>query len=105
MAVSRIDELYKYKTLPQVVELCGFHPVKLRRRTEAGIFLPPTYVNKHGLRFFNEKWIREDQVILDESFEGKQRAKKDDEMLKNARGEQLAAVPNTNKLTEYLIEE
>ena len=27
------------------------------------------FVNKHGLRFFDEDWIRQAQVILDSSFE------------------------------------
>jgi len=71
MAGPRIDELYRYKTLPQAAERLGLHPAKFRRRLKAGVFPPPTHVNKYGLRFFDEDWIRQARVILEKSFEGK----------------------------------
>jgi len=71
MAGPRIDELYRYKTLPQTAEHLGLHPAKLRRRLQAGVFPAPTYINKYGLKFFDEEWIRQAKVILEESFEGK----------------------------------
>jgi len=54
MAGPRIDELYKYMTLPQAAKRLGMHQAKLRRRLKAGIVPPLTFVNKYGLRFFNE---------------------------------------------------
>jgi len=73
MAGPRIYELYKYKTLPQAAERLGIHPAKLRRRLKVGIFPGPTYINRHGLRFFDEDWIKKAQVILEKSFEGGKR--------------------------------
>jgi len=69
MPGPRIDELYKYSTIPKAAERLGLHPAKLRRRLKAGVLPPPTYVNRYGLRFFNEDWIRQAQAILDSSFE------------------------------------
>jgi hypothetical protein len=71
MAGPRIVELYKYMTLPQAARRLSIHPAKLRRRLKAGIFPPPTFVNEHGLKFFDESWIKEVQTILTNSFEGR----------------------------------
>ena len=70
MAGPRIDELYKYMTLPQAARRLGMHQAKLRRRLKAGVFPAPSFVNKHGLNFFDEDWLRKAQVILVNSFEG-----------------------------------
>ena len=70
MAGPRIDELYKYRSLPQAAKRLGLHPAKLRRRLEAGVLPPPTFVNEYGLKFFDEEWIKEAQAVLDNSFEG-----------------------------------
>ena len=70
MAGPRIAERYKYMTLPQAAKRLGIHPAKLRRRIKAGVFPAPSFVNKHGLNFFDEDWLREAQAILMNSFEG-----------------------------------
>ena len=70
MAGPRIDELYKYMTLPQAAKRLGMHQAKLRRRLKAGILPSPTFVNEYGLKFFDEDWLREAQAILANSFEG-----------------------------------
>jgi len=69
MPGPRISERYKYMTVPQAAKRLGIHPAKLRRRLRDGVFPPPTYVNKHGLKFFNEAWLRKTQTILENSFE------------------------------------
>jgi len=58
-------------TLPQAAERLSIHPAKLRRRIKAGVFPAPTFVNEYGLKFFDEDWIKEAQVILGNSFEAK----------------------------------
>ena len=73
MPGPRIDELYRYKTLPQTAGRLGLHPAKLRRRLKAGVFPTPTYINKYGLKFFDEEWIKQAKVILEKSFEGEKR--------------------------------
>jgi len=73
MAGPRIDELYKYMTLPQAARRLGMHQAKLRRRIKAGVLPPPTYVNEYGLKFFDEDWLKEAQAILVNSFEGEAR--------------------------------
>ena len=70
MAGPRIAELYKYMTLPQAARRLRMHPAKLRRRLKDGVFPLPTFVNEHGLKFFNEDWLKEAQAILVNSFEG-----------------------------------
>ena len=70
MAGPRIAERYKYMTLPQAAKRLGIHPAKLRRRLKAGVFPVPTFVNTHGLNFFDEDWLKEAQNILVNSFEG-----------------------------------
>ena len=70
MAGPRIDERYKYMTLPQAAKRLGMHQAKLRRRLKANILPPPTFVNEYGLKFFDEDWLREAQTILVNSFEG-----------------------------------
>jgi hypothetical protein len=70
MAGPKIAERYKYMTLPQAAKRLGLHPAKLRRRLKAGVFPAPTFVNKHGLNFFDEGWLREAQAMLVNSFEG-----------------------------------
>ena len=70
MAGPRIAERYKYMTLPQAAKRLGIHHAKLRRRIKAGVFPPPSFVNKYGLNFFDEDWLREAQAILMNSFEG-----------------------------------
>lgn len=69
MAGPRIDELYKYRSLPQAAKRLGLHPAKLRRRLKAGVLPPPTYVNEYDLKFFDEEWLRKAQTILEDSFE------------------------------------
>jgi hypothetical protein len=71
MAGPRISELYKYMTLPQVAERLDMHPAKLRRRLRDEIFPQPTFINKYGLRFFDEKWLENARTILTNSFEAK----------------------------------
>jgi len=71
MAGPRIDELYKYMTLPQAAKRLGMHQAKLRRRLKANVLPAPTFVNKYGLNFFSEDWIKEAQAILASSFEGR----------------------------------
>ena len=71
MAGPRIAERYKYMTLPQAAKRLGIHPAKLRRRIKAGVFPVPTFVNEHGLKFFDEDWLKDAQAILVNSFEGK----------------------------------
>jgi len=70
MAGPRIAERYKYLTIPQAAKRLGIHPAKLRRRLKDGVFPVPTFVNKHGLNFFDEDWLKEAQTILSNSFEG-----------------------------------
>jgi hypothetical protein len=73
MAGPRIDERYKYMTLPQAAKRLDIHPAKLRRRLKDGIFPPPTFVNEYGLKFFDEDWLKKTQAILEKSFENKER--------------------------------
>jgi len=70
MAGPKIAERYKYMTVPQAAKRLGIHPAKLRRRLKDGVFPVPTFVNKHGLNFFDEDWLKEAQTILVNSFEG-----------------------------------
>ncbi len=70
MAGPKIAERYKYMTVPQAAKRLGIHPAKLRRRLKDDVFPVPTFVNKHGLNFFDEGWLKESQVILANSFEG-----------------------------------
>jgi len=70
MAGPRIDELYKYMTLPQAAKRLGMHQAKLRRRLKAGLLPPPTFINEYGLKFFDEDWLKQTQAILVSSFEG-----------------------------------
>jgi len=71
MAGPKIAERYKYMTLPQAAKRLGIHPAKLRRRIKAGVFPAPSFVNEHGLNFFDEDWLKDAQAILVNSFEGK----------------------------------
>jgi|GEM_PF-1071027 len=70
MPGPRISERYKYLTVPQAAKRLGIHPAKLRRRLKDAIFPPPTYVNEHHLKFFDEDWVRKARSILANSFEG-----------------------------------
>ena len=70
MARTKIAERYKYMTLPQAAKRLGIHLAKLRRRLKGGVFPVPSFVNKHGLNFFDEDWLEEAQTILVNSFEG-----------------------------------
>ena len=72
MAGPRVSELYKYMTLPQAAQRLEIHPAKLRRRLKEGIFPIPTFINEHGLKFFDEEWLKNARVILTNSFEAKQ---------------------------------
>ena len=73
MAGPRISERYKYMTVPQAANHLGIHPAKLRRRLRDGIFPSPTYINEHGLKFFNEAWLRKAKAIIEDSFENQMR--------------------------------
>lgn len=53
MAGPKITEKYKYMTLPQVTKLLGLHQAKLRRRLKDRLLPEPTFINQHGLSFFN----------------------------------------------------
>jgi len=70
MAGPKIAERYKYTTLPQAAKRLGIHLAKLRRRLKHGVLPSPTFVNKYGLNFFGEDWLKEAQTILMNSFEG-----------------------------------
>lgn len=72
MAGPKIAERYKYMTIPQAAKRLGIHPAKLRRRIKDGVFPVPTFVNEHGLNFFDEDWVRNVQNILTNSFESSQ---------------------------------
>lgn len=69
MAGPTIVERYKYMTLPQAAKRLGLHKASLRRRLRAGVFPTPNFVNKHGLNFFDEDWIRKTRAIIVNSFE------------------------------------
>jgi len=71
MAGPKVSERYKYMTLPKAAERLGIHPAKLRRRLKDEIFPIPTYINEHGLRFFDEQWLKSAREILANSFESK----------------------------------
>jgi hypothetical protein len=58
MAGLRISERYKCITVPQAAERLGISPAKLRHRSRDAILPPPTYVNEHGLKFFDEAWLK-----------------------------------------------
>ncbi len=73
MAGPKISERYKYMTVPQAAKRLGIHQAKLRRRLRDGIFPPPTYINEHGLKFFNEAWLRKTKTIIENSFENQVR--------------------------------
>jgi len=60
-------------TLLQAAKRLGMHSAKLRRRLKDGVFPVPTFVNKHGLNFFDEDWLKKTQAILEKSFEGGER--------------------------------
>jgi len=68
MAGPTIPERYKYMTLPQAAKRLGLHKATLRRRLKVGVFPTPSFVNKHGLNFFDEEWIRETQAIIASSY-------------------------------------
>lgn len=70
MAGPRVAERYKYMTLPQAAGRLGMHQAKLRRRLRDGIFPQATFVNEHGLKFFDEQWLSKAKAILVNSFEG-----------------------------------
>ncbi len=57
-------------TLPEAAKRLGIHPAKLRCRLKDGVFPAPTFVNKYGLSFFDEDWLREAQAMLVNSFDG-----------------------------------
>jgi len=69
MARPKIAERYQYMTVPQAAKRLGIHPAKLHRRLKDGVFPVPTFVNKHGLNFFGEDWLKDPQAILVNSFE------------------------------------
>ncbi len=77
MAGPTIAERYKYMTLPQAAKRLGLHRAKLRRRLKVGVFPAPSFVNKHGLNFFDEDWIRETRAIIEKSFEGEMLKRKE----------------------------
>ena len=64
-----IAERYKYMTLPQAAKRLGLHPASLRRRLKIGVFPVTSYINKSGVNFFDEDWIRETRAIIAKSFE------------------------------------
>ena len=70
MPGPRIVERYKYMTVPQAAKRIGLHQAKLRRRLKDELLPPPTYVNEYGLKFFDEDWVTQARIILDNSFEG-----------------------------------
>ena len=74
MAGPTIYELYQYMTVSQAAERLGINPSKLRRRLRDGIFPPPTFINKHGVKFFDEEWLRATKAIFGKSFEGQTKA-------------------------------
>lgn len=74
MAGPRVSEKYRYMTLPQAAKYLEIHPSKLRRRLRDSIFPPPTYINEHGLKFFDETWLKKAKDILKNSFENKERS-------------------------------
>jgi hypothetical protein len=71
MAGPTINELYQYMTIPQAAKQLRINPSKLRRRIKASIFPEPTYINSHGIHFFNEEWLARTRKIIKASFEGK----------------------------------
>jgi hypothetical protein len=71
MAGPKISELYRYLTLPKAATRLGMHPAKLRRRIRDGIFPAPTFINRFGLKFFDEAWIGKATAIMKGSFEAK----------------------------------
>ncbi len=72
MLGPRISERYEYMTVPQVAKYLGIHPAKFRRRVRdgiVGIVPPPININEHGLRFFDEAWLKKTKAVIENSFE------------------------------------
>jgi len=65
MPKPRIEFTYKYLTSPQVCRKLCIGRAQLDERLKRGIFPVPTMVAPSGVRYFDEKWIKAVQDIID----------------------------------------
>jgi len=73
MLGPRISERYKYMTVPQAAKRLGIHPAKCCRCVRDSIVPPPTNINEHSLRFFDEAWLKKTEAVIENSFENQVR--------------------------------
>ena len=73
MPGPRISERYKYMTVPQAAKRLGIHPAKYCRCVRNSIVPPPTNINEHSLRFFDEAWLKNTKTIIENSSENQVR--------------------------------
>ena len=73
MGKPKIAERYKYFTSTEVSKKLGISRDQLRVRLRGGVFPAPTMVNEHGVRFFDENWLRIAQATQENSYEAQRK--------------------------------
>lgn len=61
-----LSEGFKYLTAGAAMGELGLSREEFNRRMKQGILPAPTYVNSHGLRFFDDNWMRIARAIIDQ---------------------------------------
>lgn len=64
-----IADRYKYLTTGDVCQSLGITIEQLKLRLRDGALPPPTQTNCHGLRLFDEQWLRVARALMENSRE------------------------------------
>ena len=70
MPTPKLELAAKYLTAPQVRERLGLSRHQFDTRLKRGFFPRPTHIDKTGVRYFDENWVRIAQAILDNAGQG-----------------------------------
>ena len=65
MPRPRVGDYYKYMTSTDVCRKLGITEYQLRTRLAQGVFPAPTMVDKQGVRYFDEDWLRKAREIVE----------------------------------------
>ena len=66
MAGPTLAERFKYLTTGDARQALGLSKEEFNRRLKQGILPAPTYINSHGLRFFDDNWLHIARAIIDQ---------------------------------------
>lgn len=64
MARPNLEEIIQYLTTSEAAQELDLARTQFKNRLTRNIFPPPTFTNAHGVRLFDEDWLKRAKLIM-----------------------------------------